>query len=109
MPSGKREPGRGRCGCWAAVARGLRRGACFGPPAEADGDRAAAAAKGSHVHDAGGTSPTWFPSSLPLPCFCFRVVGSRDGDLFVCFCERFVLACLFFSAQRVGLATSAVI
>ncbi|TVU12366.1 hypothetical protein EJB05_46007, partial [Eragrostis curvula] len=55
MPSSERAAGR--CGCWAAVARGLRV-ACFRPPAEADGDRAAAAAgaaKGSHVHDAAET------------------------------------------------------
>lgn len=48
----KRAAGREGCGCWAAVARGLR-GACFRPAAPADGD-GAGSAKGSHVHDAGG-------------------------------------------------------
>uniref|UniRef100_A0A0E0DXN8 non-specific serine/threonine protein kinase n=1 Tax=Oryza meridionalis TaxID=40149 RepID=A0A0E0DXN8_9ORYZ len=54
MPSRRRE----ECGCWAAVARGLR-GACFRPAAaaaaEAGADEKGAAggsAKGSHVHDA---------------------------------------------------------
>lgn len=51
MTSPKRAAGREGCGCWAAVARGLR-GACFRSPAPADGD--GGSAKGSHVHDAGG-------------------------------------------------------
>ncbi|EEC80095.1 hypothetical protein OsI_21833 [Oryza sativa Indica Group] len=57
MPSRRREE-RG-CGCWAAVARGLR-GACFRPAgvaaAASGADEKGAAggsAKGSHVHDAG--------------------------------------------------------
>ncbi|CAL5044326.1 unnamed protein product [Urochloa decumbens] len=48
---------RGGCGCWAAVARGLR-GACFRPAAAeaADGDGGGGGvAKASHVHDAGET------------------------------------------------------
>jgi hypothetical protein len=48
---------QGGCGCWAAVARGLR-GACFRPAtaaAAADGD-GSGTAKASHVHDAGGGS-----------------------------------------------------
>uniref|UniRef100_A0A0E0FI03 non-specific serine/threonine protein kinase n=1 Tax=Oryza nivara TaxID=4536 RepID=A0A0E0FI03_ORYNI len=56
MPSRRREE-RG-CGCWAAVARGLR-GACFRPAgvaaAASGADEKGAAggsAKGSHVHDA---------------------------------------------------------
>ncbi|KAL5225443.1 hypothetical protein ABZP36_012082 [Zizania latifolia] len=54
MPSRCRaEPG---CGCWAAVARGLR-GACFRPPAPAADDRGTAggSTKGGHVHDAAET------------------------------------------------------
>ncbi|XP_052158817.1 serine/threonine-protein kinase PBL34-like isoform X2 [Oryza glaberrima] len=56
MPSRRREE-RG-CGCWAAVARGLR-GACFRPAAAAaaaagadEKGAAGGSAKGSHVHDA---------------------------------------------------------
>ncbi|WVZ82328.1 hypothetical protein U9M48_029600 [Paspalum notatum var. saurae] len=54
MTSPKRAARQGGCGCWAAVARGLR-GSCFRPDAAAaaDGDGGGGgAAKGSHVHDA---------------------------------------------------------
>lgn len=53
MPPPKHRAERGECGCWAAVARGLR-GACFRPAAASAAERspAGAAVKGSLVYDA---------------------------------------------------------
>jgi hypothetical protein len=70
MTSPKRAAGREGCGCWAAVARGLR-GACFRPAAPADGD-GGGSTKGSHVHDAGGG----FLSAYSLS-FLYKSVSSR--------------------------------